>query len=170
MSQSAPTPEIHEQMMFIAEAIYGTHDDPEQMRICDESWRKLQSISSNCLRYEVDSEGKPISWVLALPTTIELMERFLTRQINEQQILDLTPQLPMYDAVYLLSAITVPEHRRRGLSFQLGLETLQLLPITPNAKLFAYPVSAEGAALTEKFAAFLNRPIATREGSALPPA
>ena len=54
MISNKPDKKVLDKMMAIAESIFGTEKDPEQMAITMDSWNKLQAISDSCVLYEQD--------------------------------------------------------------------------------------------------------------------
>lgn len=138
------------EMNRIAEEMFGTTHDPEQIPITRESADKLDALTSHWLVYEHDVGGKPISWVVVVPTQRDLAERFLRGEVSERRLLDLTKPELMYDALYLCSAITVPEHRGRGLASKLLLAAVAQAPLAPGALVFAWPTTDEGRRLVAR--------------------
>ncbi len=151
--------EILAKEMQIAEAIFGTENDPDQMPITNESIAKLDSLCSDWLVSELDDNGEPISWAIAMPTQKHLAQDFLNNKITERQLLDLTVPSDIYDAVYLVSVITVPEHRGKGLGTKVVKQVLQNMPIINDAIYFAWPTSDEGMNLVKKIESELGREI-----------
>ena len=84
--------------------------------LTEAEWRRagLDRLTPDWLVYEADDRGNPITWVIVMPTQRELAERFLRKEVNERELLDLTKPEAKYGALYLCSAITVPEHRGEG--------------------------------------------------------
>lgn len=151
--------EILAKEMQIAEAIFGTENDPDQMPITHESIAKLDRLCIDWLVSEVDDNGEPISWAIAMPTQKQLAQDFLNNKITEKQLLDLTIPADIYDAVYLVSVITVPEHRGKGLGTKVVKQVLQNIPVVDDAIYFAWPTSDEGMALVKKIESELGREI-----------
>ena len=104
-----------ERMIKLAEQFFETRNDPAQISITRESMRKLRRIHPSSLKEKKDKNG-PIAWVVVIPTTGDLMRKFITKKINEQELLDRTPVRQKYDALYLCSALVLPEHRGKGLA------------------------------------------------------
>lgn len=141
---------LRKRMNQIAEEIFGTHEDPNQIQIKRESAEKLDSLTKDWLVYELDKSENPISWIVVVPTTKEIAEKFLHKEITERQLLEMTSPQKEYSALYLCSAITVPEHRRQGLAEKLLKEAINKIPKTNNCILFAWPFSEEGNHLIKK--------------------
>lgn len=145
-------------MLNIAEEFFGTSSDPDQMPITKESFYKLQQLHPKTVVYKLEN-GEPISWVVVLPTQIELMEKFLKGEINERELLDLTKPQDEYEALYLCAAFTVPEHRRKGYIVEMFKEAIRDIPHTKNTRLFAWPFSREGRELAEKLNTSLDNQV-----------
>jgi hypothetical protein len=140
---------VLDKMLNIAERFFRTESDSNQMPITRESFYKLQKLHPKTLVYRLE-KGEPVSWVVVLPTQIELMEKFLKGEINERELLDLTKSQDRYGALYLCAAFTVPEYRRKGFVVQMFKEILDAIPHTDDIKLFAWPFSDEGRKIIEK--------------------
>ena len=151
--------EILAKEMQIAEAIFGTENDPDQMPITNESIAKLDSLCRDWLVSEVYDNGEPISWAIAMPTQKHLAQDFVSGKITERELLDLTVPQNIYDAVYLVSVITVPEYRGKGLGTKVVKQVLQNMPVVDDAIYFAWPTSDEGRALVNKITTELGREI-----------
>ena len=155
-------PVLEQKMDEIAERIFGTQKDPEQIPITKESGEKLEALTPHWIKYKLDGQNNPIAWVMILPTSLELMTEFLEGRINERELLDLTKPQDTYEALYLCAAITVPEYRRRGYAVELLIEGINSIPHDRNVKLFAWPHSSEGEGLIEKIEKLLNTKVLIR--------
>ena len=150
------------EMNRVAEEIFGTAHDPEQMPVTQASRDKLNALTPNWLAYETDAAGNPISWVVVMPTERELAARFLNKEITERELLDLSKPEAVYGALYLCSAITVPAHRGRGLATRLLKEVIEKIPLAPDAMLFAWPTTDLGRRLAKSLAADYKQGISLR--------
>lgn len=157
------TEEVFQREMEIAEGIFGTESDPDQMPITRASAEKLTALCGDrWLESQFDEAGEPISWSVVMPTQRDLAEQFVRGEINERQFLDLTQPQDMYDALYIVSIITVPAQRGRGLASAVLTRALQKAPVTPEALFVAWPTTPEGAALLHKFQTTFPKPIQIR--------
>ncbi|HXK36697.1 MAG TPA: hypothetical protein VJ553_03900 [Candidatus Paceibacterota bacterium] len=138
--------------MEIAERIFGTAQDPDQIPINRESLRKLMTLSPESIQHELDDKGDPIAWVVVVPTTRELMEQFLQGKLTERELFDRTEPHAEYDALYLSAAVTVPEHRLRGIARRLFRRAIERIPHAPDAVLFAWPTTDDGRAMAKALA------------------
>ncbi|MDQ5928639.1 MAG: hypothetical protein QG594_413 [Bacteroidota bacterium] len=155
--------EILAKEMKIAEEIFGTENDPDQMPITNESIAKLDKLCSGWLSSELDGNNEPISWAIAMPTQKQLAEDFLNNKITERELLDLTMPADIYDAVYFVSVITVPEHRGKGLGIKVIKQALQNIPLTNDALYFVWPTTDDGKNLFKKFEKDLDREISVKD-------
>ncbi len=129
-----------------AENIYGTKDDPEQIPISDESYKRITRINPDTLLYLDDGKGNVLSWSVVLPTTRTLADLFIDGEISERELFDRTPEGGIYDALYICSIITLPEHRRKGYATVLLKDAIARFPVA-NEYLFADGWSKEGKAM-----------------------
>lgn len=149
---------ILDKMLNIAEQFFGTQSDPNQMPITKESFYKLQRLHPKTVVYRLKNE-EPISWIVVVPTQIDLMNKFLQGEINERALLDLTKPQVEYEALYLCAAFTIPEHRRNGYVVEMFKEVIADIPHKQEVKLFAWPFSEEGRKLIEKLNTNLDNKI-----------
>lgn len=154
--------EIFKKEMAIAEEIFGTESDPDQMPITLETAHKLESLCSGWLETEFDEAGEPISWAVVMPTQRPLAEAFIKGDISEKELFEKTEPREVYDAVYLVSVITVPEHRGKSLSLKVLERAIPKIPLTPDALYFVWPTTPEGSGALEKFAKSFGKEIKVR--------
>ncbi|MEK7227995.1 MAG: hypothetical protein AAB681_01410 [Patescibacteria group bacterium] len=155
--------ELNDKLMKIAEGVYGTATDPDQMPITRESAEKLDKLCSGWLETEFDEAGEPISWAVVMPTQRELADKFLNKEISERDLLNLTEPADIYDAVYIVSVITVPEQRGRGLAIKVINRAINNMPVASDAIYFTWPTTKEGEALIKKLQPTLSKQIKIRE-------
>jgi len=149
-------------MNGLAEKFFGTASDPDQIPITMESWDKLQALHPKTIVY-TEAEGQPISWVVVLPTTKDLMDRFLAGEISEKDLLDKTQPADYYQALYLCAAFTVPERRRQGLAMKQFKQAIEGISTKGQAALFAWPFSDEGRSMLKRAQAELGQTILIRK-------
>jgi GNAT superfamily N-acetyltransferase len=114
------------------------------------------------LTERADQNG-PIAWILLIPTTHELMQRFLSKEITEQQLFDLTPTTGLYTALYLCSALVLPEFRGKGIARQLTCDAIRSIKKDhPLEHLFFWAFSEEGDRLASVAANELQLPLHKR--------
>jgi len=139
-----------ERMIQLAEEVFDTKSDPEQLEVNEEVLEHLCEIHSASVQ-EFDDGNGPVVWVLLFPTTNELMDRFLKDEISEKQLFELTPFNIQYDAIYLCSAMVLEEYRRKGIAQQLTINAIdEIRNSHPITSLFVWPFTNEGRLLAEK--------------------
>jgi GNAT superfamily N-acetyltransferase len=152
-----------DRMVALAEEFFGTRNDPEQIVVTPEVIAQLEKIHPATMG-EVREENGPIAWMLVIPTTNELMEGFLSRILTERQLLDQTPVGARYTALYLCSALVLPEHRGKGLSRRLALNAIRnIRQDHPIETLFVWWLSSEGRSLAANVANACGLPLREKE-------
>ena len=134
-------------MIALAEEFFDMKNDPDQLSVNDEVLERLQRIHPATITQEQNADG-PIAWMLIVPTTTLMMEEFLAGRVNEQQLLDRTPEGIRYEAIYLCSALVLPEYRNQGLSKRMLTGAIQAIRKDhPIKALYYWAFSEEGDAL-----------------------
>ena len=112
---------------------------------------------------EYDDGNGPVAWVLMIPTTLDLMNRFLEHKISEKELFELTPLNTSYEALYLCSAMVLEEYRRKGIAKKLALNAIENIRKThPLKALFVWAFSKEGDWGSEKVARLTTLPLYKR--------
>ena len=155
-------PQVRGQIQKYSEKVFGTDQDPDQMPINEATYEKLVALHPATTLYRTNERGEPIAWVVVFPTTKELMEQFLTSQINERQLFDLTVPGSKFDSLYLCAAITLPEYQRSGLAIGLLKEAIDAISQGHELQLFGWAYAKEGRYLGEKLQQELGRTILAR--------
>ncbi len=151
-----------ERMIRLAEEFFETKNDPTQISVTAEVMERLRRLHPATLTEQDDGEG-PVAWILAIPTTNSLMNRFIAKQINEQELLDETPLHGTYEAVYLCSALVLPEHRGKGLAKKLTCQAIESIRMEhPIKYLFYWAFSIEGTKLAESISRKTGLPLLKR--------
>jgi ribosomal protein S18 acetylase RimI-like enzyme len=152
-----------QRMIRLAEEVFAFRTDPDQIVVTDDVREKLTSIHPATLNGEENGDG-PIAWMLLIPTTTEIMEEFLAKRITERELLDRTPVGGMYDAIYLCSALVLPEYRNKGIARRLVLDAVRRMQADhPIKALFVWPFTSEGKRLAHALAEELRLPLHERE-------
>lgn len=141
--------EVQEKTRKIAEEFYGTETHPDQIPITTESAAKLDSISDLWFNCELDDQGEPISWIVVIPTSIRIMNDFVSGTITERQLFDATTPATAQEALYLCSVFTLPDYRRQGLAEKLMVQTIKEFELTGKKELFVWIYSPEGKQMVE---------------------
>ncbi|MCX6293866.1 MAG: GNAT family N-acetyltransferase [Sphingobacteriales bacterium] len=139
-----------ERMIQLAEEVFDSKSDPEQLEVNEEVLNHLYKIHPASVQ-EFDDGNGPVVWVLLFPTTNELMEDFLKNKVSEKQLFELTPLNVQYDAIYLCSAMVLEEYRRKGIAQKLTKDAIEEIRKShPITSLFVWPFTKEGSSLAEK--------------------
>ncbi len=148
-----------DRMLQVIGDVFDTRNDPDQISVNEEERELLEKIHPDTLS-EFANEDGPLVWILLIPTTEEIMQRFLSGVISEKQLLYETPIGSSYDVIYLCSASVLPEARNKGLAKKLTLDAIGNIQKDHAIKaLFLWPFSPEGKTLAQSIAAQLGLPL-----------
>lgn len=151
-----------QRMIQLADESFGMHQDPAQLSVDEAVRARLLRLHPQTMGEARDEDG-PIAWTLVIPTTRSLMEAFLAEKITEMELFKLTPEGATFDAVYLCSALVLPEHRQQGVSKRLLCDSLRSICAEhPIKELFYWTFSGAGERLAESIAAEFGLPIRCR--------
>ena len=151
-----------ERMIKLADEFFETKNDPEQISVSEETMEQLRRIDPATMS-EVSTDKGPVAWVLVIPTTHALMDAFVSKQITERELLAQTPVGGTYDAVYLCSALVLPESRGKGLAKRLAIDAVKSITARhPVRHLFYWGFSREGEYLASAIAHALELPLSKR--------
>lgn len=156
-------PDNYHRMIDLVTEFFDTRNDPDQISVTEAERKKLWAIHPSTLS-EMANEDGPIVWILMIPTTQVVMERFLAGDISEQQLLERTKPGDTYDAIYLCSASVLPEFQRKGLAKQVALDAVDVICSShPIRSLFFWPFSNEGRKLALSIARARNLQLLERK-------
>lgn len=151
-----------DRMIQLADEFFATKSDPNQISVTASVMDRLRQIHPATLTQQDDGDG-PVAWMLLIPTTQELMEQFIDREVSEQELLEKTPLRGEYEAVYLCSALVLPEYRGRGLAKRLMCTAVKFIAVDhPIKTLFYWAFSSEGEKLASSVARALHLPLRKR--------
>ena len=151
-----------ERMIALADEVFSAHNDPAQLEVDEAVMERLERIHPATLSEHVVGNG-PVVWILLIPTTTELMNKFVAEDISETELLNQTPLGIKYEALYLCSALVLPEYRRQGLATKVGTEAINSIRKDhPIKYLFTWNFSKEGADLSELASKTLGLPLLKR--------
>jgi hypothetical protein len=151
-----------DRMIQLAEDVFAYKSDPNQLDVDEDVMKKLLRIHPSTVS-EFDDGNGPVAWVLLIPTTLDLMHRFLEHKISEKELFDLTPENSIYDALYLCSALVLEEYRRKGIAKQLSLTAIENIRNQhPIKALFVWAFSSEGDLSSETIARLASLPLYKR--------
>lgn len=149
-------------MIRLAEEIFAVKNDPDQLDVSEQVLEQLAQIHPATVSEENDGNG-PVAWLLIIPTTAELMNRFLHLEISEKELFAMTPLHIPYQAIYLCSALVLEEYRRKGITMELALKAIkQVQKDHPIETLFVWSFTEEGDLTAESIAAKTNLPVRNR--------
>ena len=152
-----------ERMIELAQDVFAAKSDPEQLDVDEEVIKQLEALHPASVS-EYDEGDGPAIWMLLIPTTKKIMQDFLDKIINEKEILSLTPLNTKYEALYLCSAMTLPEYRGKGLSKKIALDAIKAIRKDhPISHLFVWPFTKEGDALAQRLATCCGLPLLSRK-------
>ncbi len=148
-----------ERMIQLAEEIFETKKDPNQLDVNEDVLEHLKKIHPSSIS-EYDDGNGPVAWVLLIPTTLELMHKFLDNKISEKALFELTPLNASYEALYLCSAMVLEEHRRKGIAKKLTLNAIEQIRKDHSLKaLFVWSFTKEGDLGSEEIARLTSLPL-----------
>ena len=151
-----------ERMIQLAEDVFAVKSDPDQLDVDQEVMERLQRIHPATVS-EYDNGNGPVAWILLIPTTLDLMHKFLRHEISEKELFELTPEDSAYEALYLCSALVLEEYRRKGIAKQLTLTAIEYIRRDhPLKALFVWAFSKEGDLSSEKVARLTLLPLHKR--------
>ena len=152
-----------ERLIQLADEVFAVKSDPSQLDVNQEVLERLQKIHP-CTVSVFDDGNGPVAWVLLIPTTLDLMNRFLKSEISEKELFDLTPLDFEYDAIYLCSALVLEEYRRKGITKKLALTAIEnIRKEHPLKAAFVWAFSPEGDLAAETIARLAGLPLYKRE-------
>lgn len=152
-----------ERMVMLADEVFATKNDPDQLDVNEEVLERLYNMHPFAVSQHIEGDG-PVAWVLLIPTTLDLMNRFLENEISEKGLFELTPLHCSYETIYLCSALVLEEYRRKGIAKQLTLNAIEKIRNThPVKSLFVWPFTIEGNNASESIARIVSLPLLKRK-------
>ncbi len=149
-------------MIQLADEFFAAKSDPLQISVDRKVIARLKKIHQSTMTEKSISTG-PIAWILVIPTTQELMKQFITKKINERELLNKTPLQAKYDSIYICSAIVLPEYRNRGLAKSLMTKAIKsILKDHPIHCFFYWAFSKAGKKLAASVAKEFSLPLYKR--------
>jgi GNAT superfamily N-acetyltransferase len=160
--------DYHSRMIRLAEEVFHVADDPRQLAIDEDVIGRLLRIHPAAMQEHATEQG-PVAWAIVIPTTWDVMNDFISGAIGERELLDRTPMEGPFDAVYLCSALVLPEFRRQGLARTLLSRAVEEIRTSHQIEaLFSWPFSEEGSRLSSRVAGQLVVPLFTRRDAGVP--
>ena len=153
-----------ERMIQLADEVFTVRTDLNQLNVDNKVIKRLKKIHPATMS-EYDDGNGPVAWILGIPTTLELMNKFIEHKISEKELYELTPLNSKYEALYLCSALVLEEYRGKGLAKKLTFQAIENIKQDhPIKALFVWAFSKEGEALAEKVASITKLPLNKRQG------
>lgn len=151
-----------ERLVKLADEVFAVKSDPSQLDVNAEVLERLHKLHPATVSAFDDGNG-PVAWVLLIPTTLDLMNRFLEGEISEKELFELTPLHSSYDAIYLCSALVLEEFRRKGITKKLALSSIESIrEAHPLKAAFVWAFSPEGDLAAETIAQLAGLPLHKR--------
>ncbi len=152
----------YERMIQLSDEVFSSRTDPDQLNVNEDVMEHLQLIHPDTLS-EYDDGNGPVCWILCIPTTLDLMTKFINQTISERELYELTPLNIRYEAIYLCSALLLEEFRGRGIAQRLAVTAIENIRIDhPIKALFFWSFSKEGEKLAEKVSRLIGLPLYKR--------
>ena len=152
----------YERIIQLSDEVFSSRTDPDQLNVDEKVMERLELIHPDTLSEYNDGNG-PICWILCIPTTLDLMSKFIDQKISERELYELTPLNTKYEAIYLCSALLLEEFRGKGIAQKLAVQALENIKTDHNIKaLFFWAFSKEGEKLAEKLSGIMALPLYRR--------
>ena len=152
----------YERMIQLSDEVFSSRTDPDQLNVNENVIEHLQLIHPDTLS-EYDDGNGPVCWILCIPTTLDLMTKFINQTISERELYELTPLNTKYEAIYLCSALLLEEFRGKGIAQSLASKAIENIRIDhPIEALFFWSFSKEGEKLAEKVSRLIGLPLYKR--------
>ncbi len=151
-----------ERLIKLADEVFAVKSDPSQLDVDADVRNRLLRMHPVTLSEYNEGNG-PCAWVLLIPTTIDLMNRFVSGEITEKELYELTPLDIPYEAIYLCSALVLDEYRRKGIAKKLALDAIEEIQKKhPLKAAFVWAFSPEGDRAAEVIAQQAGLPLFKR--------
>ena len=151
-----------ERMIQLADDVFAVKNDPDQLDVNQDVLDQLRRIHPATVSEFDDGHG-PVAWVLLIPTTLGLMDQFLSHSISEKELYEQTPLDATYEAIYLCSAMVLEEYRRKGIARQLTLKAIDSIRKDhPIKNLFVWSFTIEGDMTADTISQITSLPLLKR--------
>lgn len=153
----------YERLVRLADEVFAVKSDPSQLDVDREVINRLLLLHPATVSQYDDGNG-PVAWVLVIPTTTLLMNMFVSGEISEKELFNMTLPWIQYEALYLCSALVLEEYRRKGITRRLLIEAIEKIRTDhPLQCLFIWPFSKEGELTAEAVSRLVSLPLYKRE-------
>ena len=141
-----------QQMLQLVDEFFSVKNDPSQLDVTPIVMEQLNELHPLTLSEEVIGDG-PVCWILLIPSTLKTMEEFISGKISESDILNHSIEEKKtsnnFEAIYLCSAIVLPEFRKKGIAKKVTLEAVAAMRKDFDIKfVYSWPFSEEGKKLS----------------------
>ncbi|MEK0423561.1 MAG: hypothetical protein RLZ95_1471 [Bacteroidota bacterium] len=151
-----------ERMIELSDEVFSSRTDPDQLNVNEKVMEHLQLIHPDTIS-EYDDGNGPVCWILCIPTTLQLMNQFVNKEISERELYELTPLNSKYEAIYMCSALLLEEFRGKGIAQNLAIKAIESIQKDHSIKsLFFWAFSKEGEKLAEKLSRLMELPLYKR--------
>ena len=151
-----------ERLIELSDEVFSSRTDPDQLNVNENVMEHLQLIHPDTIS-EYDEGDGPVCWVLCIPTTLDLMNKFINKEISERELYELTPLNAKYEAIYMCSALLLEEFRGKGIAQRIGMKAIENIMVDHSIKaLFFWSFSKEGEKLAQKVSGLMNLPLYKR--------
>nr|WP_320133943.1 hypothetical protein [uncultured Holophaga sp.] len=155
-------------MIELVDQCFGNYEDPDQLSMDERVRAKLLQLHPATLGETRNDDG-PLAWTLVFPTTRSLMEAFLEGRICERELFEGTPETGPFQAIYLCSALVLPEQRKQGLARRMvDASVTAIRRDHAITELFCWVFSGEGRVLAEAIARQQGLPLRFRMDTTRP--
>ena len=152
----------YERLIKLAEETFAMNSDPSQLQVDQTVRERLIRMHPSTLSQFSDENG-PVAWLLVIPTTRVLMERFISKEITEKELYEMTPENITYDALYLCSGLVLPEYQRKGIIQRMAVKAIEeIRKDHPIQFLFNWAFTEGGDRAAEKLAEITGLPLLKR--------
>ncbi len=152
----------YERIIQLSDEVFSSRTDPDQLNVDEKVMERLELIHPDTLS-EFDDGNGPVCWILCIPTTLDLMSKFIDQKISERELYELTPLNTKYEAIYLCSALLLEEFRGKGIAQKLAVQAIENIKTDHTIKaLFFWAFSKEGEKLAEKLSGLMDLPLYRR--------
>jgi hypothetical protein len=151
-----------ERMIELSDEVFSSRTDPDQLNVNEKVMEHLQLIHPDTIS-EYDEGNGPVCWILCIPTTLQLMHQFISKEISERELYELTPLTTKYEAIYMCSALLLEEFRGKGIAQNIAIKALESIQKDHSIKaLFFWAFSKEGEKLASKISSVMDLPLYKR--------
>jgi GNAT superfamily N-acetyltransferase len=139
-----------ERMIQMAEEVFNARQDREQLDVNEAVIGELLALHLSSVK-QIEDENGPVLWLLLIPTLESIAKKFLKNEIQETELLKLTPKGVSYTVLYLCSVMVLPEYRGKGLAFETTVKAIEEIRKEMRLDaLLVWPFSNEGRELAKK--------------------